>query len=193
MSTIPAVCSHDYNLCLGLVPLLASHLRKFRSTQRAWLCSEEAVHIAIEPWDRGWGCGFVFIYSEHAVKVMLNLLYRYRNFLMACSALMTQTQQPMYFPLLDDPSPPGVRNLQKWIEDAWKQGWFTYNIPAWNVFNWPILGFDKAGARDLKNKLHETNKWIGTAGTSIRTLTWPLVLTPFIWSPIRYMGSLHFT
>lgn len=35
---------------------------------------------------------------------------------------MDQQFQTLYFPLLDDPSPPGVRNLQRWLEDAWKQG-----------------------------------------------------------------------
>lgn len=39
---------------------------------------------------------------------------------------MSQEKQPMYFPLLDAPLPPGIRNLQKWIESAWKEG--TYFI-----------------------------------------------------------------
>ncbi|KAH8108150.1 peptidase family C78-domain-containing protein [Cristinia sonorae] len=100
----------------GLVTLLNYHLRNSRNTQRAWLCSENAVHILVEQWDRGWGCG-------------------YRNFLMACAALMSQSEQPLYFPLLDDPTPPSVRNLQQWIEDAWKSG------------------FDKEGADQLKHEL----------------------------------------
>jgi len=41
---------------------------------------------------------------------------------MACAALMDQHAQPMYFPLLDAPTPPGVRYLQDWIEDAWAKG-----------------------------------------------------------------------
>lgn len=41
---------------------------------------------------------------------------------MACTALMDQPVQPMYFPLLDDPFSPGVRNLQRTIEAAWKDG-----------------------------------------------------------------------
>jgi hypothetical protein len=48
--------------------------------------------------------------------------YRYRNFEMACTALMDQPFQPLYFPLLDSPIPPSVRNLQKTIEEAWKAG-----------------------------------------------------------------------
>jgi hypothetical protein len=41
---------------------------------------------------------------------------------MACAALMDQQTQPKYFTLLDKPSPPSVRNLQQWIETAWKSG-----------------------------------------------------------------------
>lgn len=52
----------------------------------------------------------------------LKISSSYRNFLMACAALMDQQAQPMYFPLLDTPTPPGVRHLQHWIEDAWAKG-----------------------------------------------------------------------
>jgi hypothetical protein len=41
---------------------------------------------------------------------------------MACTALMEQNIQPMYFALLDGPPAPGVRHLQDWIEEAWSQG-----------------------------------------------------------------------
>lgn len=41
---------------------------------------------------------------------------------MACSVLMSQQEQPLYFPLLDSPLAPGIRNLQLWIEDAWMHG-----------------------------------------------------------------------
>lgn len=41
---------------------------------------------------------------------------------MACAALITQQDQTLYFAFLDDPLPPGVRNLQRWLEDAWKRG-----------------------------------------------------------------------
>ncbi|PPQ74213.1 hypothetical protein CVT26_004504 [Gymnopilus dilepis] len=112
----------------GLIPLLQkgllkSHARGF--TRRAVLCSEIAVHVNREPWDAGWGCG-------------------YRNFLMACAVLMNQTKQPMYFPLLDSPISPSIRNLQTWIETAWKEG------------------FDIEGQQQLK-KLINTRKWIGTS------------------------------
>ena len=46
----------------------------------------------------------------------------YRNYLMACAALMDQQVQPMYFPLLDAPLAPGVRNLQETLEEAWQKG-----------------------------------------------------------------------
>jgi hypothetical protein len=35
---------------------------------------------------------------------------------------MNQKQQPLYFPLLDSPISPSIRNLQVWIEAAWKEG-----------------------------------------------------------------------
>jgi hypothetical protein len=41
---------------------------------------------------------------------------------MACIALMEQTAQPGYVKLLTKPVPPGVVNLQRWIEDAWDLG-----------------------------------------------------------------------
>lgn len=50
------------------------------------------------------------------------LQFRYRNFLMACAVLMVQPFEPMYFPLIDGPIPPGIQNLQKWIESAWEAG-----------------------------------------------------------------------
>lgn len=41
---------------------------------------------------------------------------------MACAALIAQTEQPLYYPQLDHPLPPGVHNLQRWIHDAWEDG-----------------------------------------------------------------------
>ena len=41
---------------------------------------------------------------------------------MACIALMDQSSQPSYFAPLNTPKPPGVRNLQALLEDAWKHG-----------------------------------------------------------------------
>ncbi|KAJ7197208.1 peptidase family C78-domain-containing protein [Mycena pura] len=120
------------NFTPGLIPLLKTHLRISHTqgyTRRAVLCYERAVLVTRKAWDAGWGCG-------------------YRNFLMACASLMDQPFQLMYFPLLDDPIPPGVRNLQRIIEDAWK------------------AGFDPEGARDLK-KLVGTKTKIGTADIQI--------------------------
>ncbi|KDQ60623.1 hypothetical protein JAAARDRAFT_31585 [Jaapia argillacea MUCL 33604] len=113
----------------GLIPLLRKALIKSHdkgTTTRAVLCYENTVLVNSEFWDKGWGCG-------------------YRNFLMSCTALMSQQLQPDYFPLLDSPSPPGIRNLQKWIEQAWGQG------------------YDEEGAEQLKRQLFGTSKWIGTA------------------------------
>ncbi|KAF8580688.1 DUF1671-domain-containing protein [Ramaria rubella] len=121
------------NFTPGLIPTLRHALIKTHAkgaTTRAMLCHEGATHVATELWDMGWGCG-VCIAS-------------YRNFLMACAALATQSIQPLYFPLLDEPIPPGVRNLQCWIEDAWADG------------------FDREGADQLRHKLVGSKKWIGT-------------------------------
>ena len=41
---------------------------------------------------------------------------------MACIALMEQTTQPGYGELLTKPIPPGIDNLQRWIEEAWDLG-----------------------------------------------------------------------
>ncbi|EEB92565.1 hypothetical protein MPER_08904, partial [Moniliophthora perniciosa FA553] len=116
------------NFTPGMITLLKKALLKSHSqssTVRAVLCYEQTVFINRQWWDATWGCG-------------------YRNFLMACAALMNQTHQPLYFPLLDKPISPGIRNLQKWIEEAWKNG------------------FDYEGFKDLR-KLVGTRKWIGTS------------------------------
>ncbi|KDN50594.1 hypothetical protein RSAG8_01092, partial [Rhizoctonia solani AG-8 WAC10335] len=66
---------------------------------------------------------------------------------MACSALAAQDVRPEYRSLLMDDicGPPGVRNLQLWIEDAWRRG------------------YDAHGAAQLRHHLIGTRKWIGTA------------------------------
>ncbi|CAE6479137.1 unnamed protein product [Rhizoctonia solani] len=66
---------------------------------------------------------------------------------MACSALAAQNIRPEYRGLLMDDicGPPGVRNLQVWIEDAWRRGCDTH------------------GAAQLRHHLVGTRKWIGTA------------------------------
>ncbi|KAJ7929281.1 peptidase family C78-domain-containing protein [Mycena leptocephala] len=116
----------------GLIPLLKTHLNKSYAggnIRRAVLCYDRTVLVTREVWDAGWGCG-------------------YRNFLMACTALMDQQMQPMYFPLLDHPTPPSVRNLQTWIEDAW------------------TAGFDPEGARQLR-PLVGSKKWVGTSDIQV--------------------------
>ncbi|KAL1687316.1 peptidase family C78-domain-containing protein [Schizophyllum commune] len=113
----------------GVIPLLKRALRRSidrGKTQRAVVCHHRAIHVSNEMFDRTWGCG-------------------YRNFLMACAILMVQEKQPAYAALLQRPwVPPSVRNLQRWIEEAW------------------AAGFDREGAQQLK-KLVGTGKWIGTA------------------------------
>ncbi|TFK42761.1 peptidase family C78-domain-containing protein [Crucibulum laeve] len=112
----------------GLIPLLKKALLGMHTRgniRRAVLCYERAVHVSRDLWDASWGCG-------------------YRNFLMSCSVLMDQPFQPMYFPMLDHPISPSIRNLQVWIEAAW------------------AAGFDMEGAEQLK-RLAGTDKWIGTS------------------------------
>lgn len=81
---------------------------------------------------------------------------------MACTALIDQQVQPLYFPALDQPTSPGVRNLQYWIEAAWKDGMKPSSrfITAFNTY----IGFDEEGASELGHNLVGTKKWIGTAG-----------------------------
>ena len=139
--------------------LTRSHEKGF--TQRAWLASEQAVHINGEPWDRTWGCGCV---PPVYLTGRASSYRRYRNYLMACASLMNQRNQPMYFPLLDGILSPGVRNLQLLLEKAWQDGkapnrWGThYPSHRWSS------GHDEDGAHQLKHKLVDTTKWIGTAG-----------------------------
>ncbi|KAH9981503.1 peptidase family C78-domain-containing protein [Lactifluus volemus] len=122
-----------HNYTPGLIPLLRKILSSSVEkgvTRRAVLCYERAVHIYRELWDLGWGCG-------------------YRNFMMACAALMDQHIQPAYSSLLGTPTLPGVRNLQALIEEAWEHG------------------YDREGAQSLKGKLVGRRKWIGTAGMNV--------------------------
>ncbi|EJU03222.1 hypothetical protein DACRYDRAFT_21478 [Dacryopinax primogenitus] len=66
--------------------------------------------------------------------------------MMACTALMTQTAQPSYARLLRPNNvSPGVRQLQHWLETAWR------------------TGYDKEGAAHFKRHIVGTRKWIGTA------------------------------
>ncbi|KAJ3572815.1 hypothetical protein NP233_g2834 [Leucocoprinus birnbaumii] len=119
------------NYTPGLVPIIKRSLNLLcenKKITRAVLCHEKIVHISKELWDAPWGCG-------------------YRNFMMLCTGLVEQQHQPLYFPLLDAPPTPSVRNLQSWIQLAWNDG------------------YDEIGRRELRNKIVGTNKWIGTAGT----------------------------
>ncbi|KAK7440218.1 hypothetical protein VKT23_017160 [Stygiomarasmius scandens] len=125
LRTIPP---HNFVPCM--IPLLKKSLLKSHAkgtTARAVLCHDRALYIRRQAWDMTWGCG-------------------YRNFMMTCASLLNQQIQPEYISLLEKPISPGVRNLQKWIEAAWNDG------------------FDKQGFDELK-KLSGTSKWIGTSGS----------------------------
>jgi hypothetical protein len=63
---------------------------------------------------------------------------------MASGALMNQKQQPLYFPLLDSPISPSIRNLQVLIEAAWTEGKFRF-ITFLNAILYN--GFDKGLTR----------------------------------------------
>ncbi|KAG6379142.1 peptidase family C78-domain-containing protein [Boletus reticuloceps] len=133
------------NYTPGILPILKDALKqsnKKGATQRAVLCYERTPHIYRESFDVNWGCGH---FDRH--------VFRYRNFLMLCAALMDQPLQPLYFPHLDDPISPSVRNLQRWLEDAWKHG------------------YDDIGARELEHKLVDTKKKLGTGVACLWSLT----------------------
>ncbi|KAG9123491.1 DNA-directed DNA polymerase eta rad30, partial [Ceratobasidium sp. 392] len=87
-----------------------------RSGSGGALCTPSVVHYGTELWDLG-------------------------------CALAAQEIRPEYRALLmgDACGPPGVRNLQVWIEDAWRRGYDTH------------------GAAQLRHHLVGTRKWIGTA------------------------------
>ncbi|KAF8350868.1 peptidase family C78-domain-containing protein [Amanita rubescens] len=117
------------NYTPGLVSLLRKGLHKSNlqgQTVRGVVCYPGTVHIRRELWDSSWGCG-------------------YRNYLMICSALLSQQTRPEYHSLIINNSRrPGVRNLQILIKQAWD------------------AGFDPEGQQQLKD-LVGTSKWIGTA------------------------------
>lgn len=62
--------------------------------------------------------------------------------MMSMSALLLLPSSP-YLGRFKDP---GVRNVQGWVEEAWR------------------AGFDQEGKQQLKGKLVGTSKWIGTTG-----------------------------
>ncbi|KAN0075359.1 Peptidase family C78 domain containing protein, partial [Tylopilus felleus] len=129
------------NYAPGVLSVLKEALKKSHtkgSTQRAVLCYERTPHIYHEQFDLAWGCGHVGFHSTLETRGL------YRNFLITCAALMDQQLQTLYFPLLDDRLPPSVRNLQHWLEDAWKHG------------------YDDEGANHFKHELAGTKKKIGT-------------------------------
>ena len=111
---------------LGVIPVLKKALIKSHAkgaTQKAYLCCDRAVYVSSQGWDRGWGCGFVVpVASSCRLPIDCVTLSRYRNFEMSCAALMGETQQEMYFPLLDEHPAPSVKGVQRWLETAWERG-----------------------------------------------------------------------
>ncbi|KAF7796876.1 hypothetical protein EIP86_008061 [Pleurotus ostreatoroseus] len=132
--------TYDYNVRFslprtpsGLIPLLKKALIKAHekgNVQKAYLCCPNAVHVAIEPWDRKWGCG-------------------YRNFEMACASLMEDPRQPAYFALLDSPLPPSVEGLQRWLESAWKADIYAAMTSRGIPVNLVDFDFAKGGSSPL--------------------------------------------
>lgn len=170
------VWTGDLNcIVLGLIPLIRKALLKSHEkgrTERAWLCCDRAVHVESEHWDKGWGCGYAiisfFLFCAREPYHSQILHDRYRNFLMLCAVLMSQTRQPHYRELLKETPAPGLRNLQVVIESAWELGIrfdssqiYSKSENAEKLCSYP--GFDKDGARQLEH-LAGTKKWIGTAG-----------------------------
>jgi hypothetical protein len=114
---------------------------------------------------RGMGLRVSTIRTLKRILCLILNCSSYRNYLMVCTALMDQHIQPMYFPLLDHPLPPSVRNLQKTVQAAWRDGEWMYHQYERVVTTFPCcVGYDIDGAKDFKNKIIGTNKWIGTAG-----------------------------
>ncbi|KAL0947347.1 hypothetical protein HGRIS_013464 [Hohenbuehelia grisea] len=117
------------NFTPGLIQLIYGALDKFYSGshgKRGALCYDHLVHVSRELFDAGWGCG-------------------YRNFVMACTALLEQRSRPEYHHPLQHPTPPSVKNLQRWIEDAWEHG------------------FDQEGYQQLGKSLIGSSQWVGVS------------------------------
>lgn len=154
------------NYTPGLIPVLKRTFTRLHAkglTNRVVLCADGVCYVGTEwckqqPYtlltfyrrtylyvpsstvDFGWGCGWVSLILQRVfADDTKRFTFRYRNFLMACTSLITQQRQPMYFPLLDiangsvsrpgrqstgatEMTGPGVRGLQAWIEDAWRKG-----------------------------------------------------------------------
>ncbi|KAK8853139.1 hypothetical protein IAR55_003840 [Kwoniella newhampshirensis] len=115
------------NFSPGVMSVLASTVRTAAHqdiARHAVLC-RDTVHIkGVWAFDMGWGCG-------------------YRNALMALSAILSV---PAYRPLFareNNGAEPGVRRVQGWLEEAWREG------------------YDPEGRAQLKGKVLGSRKWIG--------------------------------
>ncbi|XP_041844101.1 zinc finger-containing ubiquitin peptidase 1 isoform X2 [Melanotaenia boesemani] len=91
-----------------------------RDCIQVWL-SAETDHFSSSPGDAGWGCGF-------------------RNFQMLLSSLhRTET----YSSVLTEKKVPSIPELQRWVEEGWKEG------------------LDPRGAAHFNQRLQGTRAWIG--------------------------------
>ena len=71
----------------------------------------------------------VRLFHLERMHISSNSVTRYRNYLMLCSALLSQQTRPEYHSLIINNSRrPGVRNLQRLIKEAWDAG--TYSDPG---------------------------------------------------------------
>ncbi|KAG8865207.1 hypothetical protein FRB96_000097 [Tulasnella sp. 330] len=108
------------------------------------LCARSLATLTIE--EREDHYAIHFAQDEQTATGSMTGLDRPKNWSINLTGGGAQQQQEMYFTLLDsDPDcAPGVRNLQRWIEEAWSEG------------------YDKIGAEQLRHRLYGTSKWIGT-------------------------------
>ncbi|KAE8288317.1 hypothetical protein D5F01_LYC12182 [Larimichthys crocea] len=91
-----------------------------RDSVHVWL-SADTDHYCSSVGDKGWGCG-------------------YRNFQMLLSSLH---RIDMYAPILQEKAVPGIPQVQRMMEGAWKEG------------------IDPQGASHFNQRLHGTQAWIG--------------------------------
>lgn len=139
----------DINFLLGLIPVLRKVLLSAHEqglTRRAVLCAEGICHIRSS---RGFDNGKYTRIFDVLSGIPLSFSYvvchlgwgcGYRNLEMALTALLVFA--PHYrpvFPSVHEPGcshSPGVRNLQIWMEAAWKDG--------------KHLCWEEVGSQDLK-------------------------------------------
>jgi hypothetical protein len=64
-----------------------------------------------------------------------------------------------------DPAAPGVRRLQEWIDEAWKEGEARLMVAsADGTLTLRLQGYDWEGRESMGGTIVGTKKWIGTTG-----------------------------